>query len=332
MKHKTGITLSIISLFILTFLGNASAATLEQSVSTAMKNLSVSKDDTNLLMMTNAPYVQADGSCALPYLAQAQALTGCTVGKGNLLFFQRPQCHPLRFMLFEKTKKQAVIISKKGKAWVDEKPDLSPATISKQAFWEDAKKFEAGKDMFTLAAMANVWAEGGPYDYLKSAELHNHICPGLTSGYLMAKYILKHYPLKDGEKYTIVACPVWCKEEAFQVVLDCTPGKRALIVKQLTEKDIEKISFPNPAAILLIWDGKKKAGKGVALAFDFERIRTLSPKDTPKAASVLAVLDHLDAPDHFVTTAAEFDLNETLFEQITHAGYNPYVVAGLVKK
>ena len=80
--------------------------------------------------------------------------------------------------------------------------------------------------MFTLASMANVWAKGGPYDFLKSAELHNHICPGLTSGYLMAHYILDHFPLKDGERYTVVACPVWCKEDAFQVVMDCTPGKK----------------------------------------------------------------------------------------------------------
>lgn len=332
MKHTFKVSLNVIFLFVIVCLGTASAAALDTSVAKAMKDISASADDGNLLMMTNAPYVMVDGACALPHLDKAQALTGCTVGKGNLLFFQRPQNHPLRFMLFQKISGQAVIISKTKDAWQSETLDLSPAAISSPAFWEGAQKYAAGGDMFTLAAMANVWAKDGPYDFLKSAELHNHICPGLTAGYLMAHYILKHYPLKNGERYTVVACPVWCKDDAFQVIMDCTPGKKGLIAKNLSEKQIAQVAFANPAGIILIWDGVKKTGKGVALSFDFAPVNALSPKGMPKAATVLSVLDHLDNPDRFVATAAEFDLNETLFEQITQAGDNPYEVAGLVKK
>ena len=32
-------------------------------------------------------------------------------------------------------------------------------------------------------------------------------------------------PLAEGQRYIIVASPVWCKEDAFQVVPDCTRGK-----------------------------------------------------------------------------------------------------------
>jgi formylmethanofuran dehydrogenase subunit E-like metal-binding protein len=35
------------------------------------------------------------------------------------------------------------------------------------------------------------------------------ICPGLTSGYLLAHYLLKKHPLTEGERYTVVSCPVW---------------------------------------------------------------------------------------------------------------------------
>lgn len=52
-----------------------------------MKTLDVTKADPDLLLMTNAPYVKVDGACALPHLEQAQALTGCAVGKANQLFF-----------------------------------------------------------------------------------------------------------------------------------------------------------------------------------------------------------------------------------------------------
>jgi len=180
--------------------------------------------------------------------------------------------------------------------------------------------------------VANVWAKDGPYDFLKSAELHNHICPGLTSGYLMAHYILNHYPLKKDEKYTVVACPVWCKEDALQVVLDCTPGKKGLVVKPLSDEQKERISIANPAGMVLVWNAEKKSGKGAALSFNFDTLRALSPKDTPKAAMVLAAVEHLNQPERFVTTAAEFDIDEKLFEAITRAGSNPWEVTGLVKK
>ena len=80
----------------------ALADTFDQTLSAAMKSLNVEKDAPNLLVMTNAPYVKVDGACALPFLDAAQKLTGSTVGNGRLLFFQRPQNHPLRFMLFQK--------------------------------------------------------------------------------------------------------------------------------------------------------------------------------------------------------------------------------------
>jgi len=307
-----------------------SAAPLETAVTKAMQTLSVAKGDPQVLLMTNAPYVRVEDQSALPYLGQTQDLTGCTVGHGNLLFFQRPQAHPLRFMLFHKTAGDAVVISRTDGTWSAQALNMGPAAISQPAFWERTGDYQAGEDLFTLAAIANVWAQDGPYDFLKSAELHNHICPGLTSGYLIAHFIQNHYPLAPGERYTVLASPVWCKEDALQVVLDCTPGKKSLIVKPLSEAQLAAVSVPNSAALLLIWNGKQKNGRGVALSFDFDRIRALSPEGTPKAATVLAALDHLGDPDRFVSAVATFDLDEALYHRMIEAGSNPYEVAGLV--
>jgi formylmethanofuran dehydrogenase subunit E-like metal-binding protein len=312
--------------------GMVSAATLGQETLLAMKTLNISKDSSNLLVLTNAPYVKVNGACALSYLKQAQDVTGCGVGKGNLLFFQRPQHHPLRMMLFKKSTGDAVIISLKDQKPVTEKVNLNVSAISEQSFWQTAKGLNAGKDIFTLAVIANMWAKGAPYDFLKSAELHNHICPGLTSGYLLARYILHKYPLQNDERYTVVACPVWCKEDALQVVLDCTPGKKRMVVKPLSKEQREQISVKNPAGILLIWNAKKKIGKGIALSFDFDRLRSLAPKDATKAAMVLSAADYLDRPDQFVSEAAEFELNEAIYENMVTAGSNPYAVAGLLRK
>jgi formylmethanofuran dehydrogenase subunit E-like metal-binding protein len=331
VKNKSRVPLILMLLLSLVLCEEASADTFTNSVSRAMNSLSVTKNAPGLLLMTDAPYVMVDGTCALPYLDQAQELTGCTVGKGNLLFFQRPQTHPLRLMLFKKDSGNAVVISRMGRNWLSEALNLGAKTISDSGFWEKTKGLETGKDMFTLATIANVWAKDAPYDFLKSAELHNHICPGVTSGYFIAHYILSHYPLKQGERYIIVACPVWCKEDAIQVILDCTAGKKGLIVKPLSDQQLKQVTIDRPAGLVLIWNDQDKTGRGAALSFDFNRLSAMAPKNSPKVATVLAALDSLDKPDRFVSTSAEFTLNGERYQQIIQAGSNPYEVLGLLR-
>jgi len=234
-------------------------------------------------------------------------------------------------MLFKKSSSQAVIITQDGPAWAEESLDLGPAHVSDPDFWKTVKKtYKAGKDMFTLAGIATAWSQGAPYDFLKAAELHNHICPGLTSGYLLAHFIQEHYPLAPGERYTMVSSPVWCKEDALQVVLDCTPGKRGLVVKPLSDAQRNKISVSDPAGFLLIWNAKTKMGKAVALRFDFKAFKALYPKDTPKAATLLFTIAHLKTPEQFVSVAKEFTLDETQYNAMRQAGTNPYQIAGLM--
>lgn len=212
-----------------------------------------------------------------------------------------------------------------------EKVELSRSNISSNAFWKGTEGLTCKPDLFTITAIAGSWALGAPYDYLKCAELHNHLCPGVSSGYLISRLIMDKYPLKEGEKYTMISAPVWCKEDAFQVILDLTPGKGGMIVKNLTQTQKDKISVDHPAGILLITDNKTGAGRGVAFSFDFDKINQLVPKDTPKAALVLAIVDYLDQPQRFVNVAKEFDVTPEMAQEMTIAGFNPYEVAGLTK-
>lgn len=306
------------------------AGELAVNITAAMKEIGRLQGDENMLVLTDAPYVKIDGSSALPLLQGVQKLTGCTVGKGNLLFFQRPQNHPLRFMLMNKTDGKAVIISKEGNDWLNESVQLDRQTLSSQAFWDASKELSAAGDIFALAGIGGAWAMDAPYDYLKVAELHNHLCPGVTSGYLLANYIQKHFTLHKGEKYTVISSPVWCKEDALQVMLDCTPGKRGMVVKPLAEDVVKQISFANPAGMILVWNAKKKTGKGYALTFDFNILKGYAPEKSPKVAVVLAGLEHIENSDQFITTAASFDLDEETYNKITRADSNPYQVVGLM--
>jgi hypothetical protein len=94
MNAKQG-PCALISTIVVLFLAvsAALASNLSHETERAMKTLDVVKRDRNLLVLTDAPYVQVDGACALPYLADVQEAAGCSVGRGDLLFFQRPQKH-----------------------------------------------------------------------------------------------------------------------------------------------------------------------------------------------------------------------------------------------
>jgi hypothetical protein len=82
----------------------------------------------------------------------------------------------------------------------------------------------------------------------------------------------------------------------------------------------------------LICNDQDKAGRGAALSFDFDRLSAQAPKNCPKAATMLAALDSLDKPERFVSTAAEFTLNDERYQQIIQAGSNPYEVLGLLRQ
>lgn len=329
---KRNLMTAILLCVLLAINGPAFSADFTALVQESLASLALPKGDRNLLLLTNAPYVRVNGEIALDLLDTAQEASGCKVGKGNLLFFQRPQDHPPRLLFMSRLDGKTVILSFEGGRWLSETVFLDRATIETSSFWEKAKALKAGKDIATLAAIAAVWANDGPYDFLKSAELHDHICPGLTSGYLLAHYIQNNLPLGEGERYLIIAAPVWCKEDALQIILGTTPGKKGMVVMNLSDEQKAAIPFANPAGIVVVYDSRKQSGKGYALTFDFDKLRALAPPDSPKATTVLAAIGSLGKPERFVDIAARFDVDQRLYDSMTQAGANPYHEAGLARK
>lgn len=92
---------------------------------------------------------------------------------------------------------------------------------------------------------------------MKCAEFHNHLCAGIASGYMIVRFIMSKYPLRKGESYKWVASPVFCKEDAIQVLLDVTAGKKSLYVEGLTESQKESLKFENTAGVLVVWNKKE---------------------------------------------------------------------------
>jgi len=188
--------------------------------------------------------------------------------------------------------------------------------------------------------LANAWAGGAPYDFLKCAELHNHICGGLTSGYILVRYIQKNYPLGPDGQYKFIACPQWCKDDAIQLLLDISPGKKSLFAKDLSQEQLARLKSKDVAGILILTRdrGPKDpavGGKAVVLCFDWDRVTELTgPSPTGMAQrieSMLKFLSYADRPEEFVSSAGEYELDPGKLARLTEAGVNPYLELGFTE-
>jgi formylmethanofuran dehydrogenase subunit E-like metal-binding protein len=281
-----------------------------------------------------------------------QEVTGCSIGKKNFLFFHRPVTYALKIVLFRKDTKDAIVITCSGEKTEKVNLNIGSDKATTPEGWKQIQK-KIGKlpDTFSMVTIANAWAKGAPYDFLRCCEFHNHLCPGVSTGYQIVAFALENYPLNKGESYAWIACPPWCKDDAVQVLLDLTPGKRSLFVKNLTPDQKKSVSGETPndniAGILVIWNNKANKGKAVALRYDWEKaceVSGVSRKDfkpeggkknpvfwTTRVKCNWGLMSYLDKPAGFVKVVKEMEITPQIYTKMTMAGVNPYEVMGLTK-
>jgi formylmethanofuran dehydrogenase subunit E-like metal-binding protein len=335
----------------------------QEAAKIAKKELSFSMNDPNILAMTDAGYPivggKAGGKTTEPGIDAITASTGCTIGNGNLLLIQRGKEKPLWFAFFDKETKRCVylevkdsVLEKSSKEFkklsnVDIFSIIAVETIgadellSNPEAWNpkmDAQVF--GGNEFSIITIANVWAKGAPYEFLNAAEFHNHICPGVTSGYFIVKYLDENLPLlSSSDNYEIIGCPPWCKDDAIQVIFDKTVGKR-YVAMHLTPEDSEQL--PDVAGIYIRWNSTVKNGDGLVLTFNWTKARAVCEIDPAYEKEAwywwwmrlkmdMGMTDYLDDPGIFVSTMHAFNVGSTAeIEQLKYAGVNPYVELGLL--
>ncbi len=328
------------------------AADVKGLIKGGMQDLKIEKGNPNLLALTDATYVKVNGKTSEGYVDMIQEITGCSIGKGNLLFFHRPITYPLKVVLFRKDTKDAVIITYNGKKTGKVNLNMDGDKATKPDGWKQIKeKIGSLSDTFSMVTIANAWAKSAPFDFLKCCEFHNHLCPGVSTGYQIVQFILEKYQLKKAEKYVWIACPLWCKDDAVQILLDLTPGKRSLFVKQLTADQKKAVSGEKPtdniAGILVIWNNKANKGKAVAFRYDWGKAcqvsgvekKDFSPKGgkknpvfwTTRVKGNWGLMPYLDKPADFVKVVKEVEVSPQMYTKMTTAGVNPYEVLGLTK-
>ncbi|MGB9927341.1 MAG: FmdE family protein [Methanosarcina sp.] len=265
----------------------------------------------------------------------------------NLLIVQNARNSPLWFAFFNKDNGKCTFIKvsyeseKKISYQVTEDInfDRLAKTAESRAAWDEkinAKVFD-GRE-FAILTICNAWATGKlDYEIMQCLELHNHFCPGISSGFVLADWMEKNYPLKEGVSYTVFACPNWCKEDVFIKRWDANPGKGGMWVSALSNESIEKIGN-SPAGIYVVTDKNSGTMKAVALGFDFDIVREkCGAKETDPAwvSKYLMDLWLMDKENWdtkgLVTVISATDINETKLNEMKQAGNNPYVVLGLLE-
>lgn len=325
----------LLALFWLPVNGFSEVSGITPFVQDAMKVLVLEKGAEDLGVLTNARYVRLSGKTTEHYVYALESLTGCSIGKGNLLFFnQRPQ-ESLLIVLAHRKTMQCVVIRYDGTRGKFKLLSLKDSDIRDPEFFWNATPGAGGRETFHIVSILSAWFAGAPYDFLQCVELHGHLCPGILFGYFTARGVMEKYPLLPGEEYIFIASPNECKDDAFQVLLGLTPGKRNLIVKPVNKRQIKKKAGIMLTGIVIKWSESKKKGLGIVLGVDFDAVQAVTEvnQQMPRNLKILAVkklLERVSDYADFFSVEKEFPVTRELKEQLVQAGTNPYVVLGMM--
>jgi len=344
----------------------------------AMEELGFEKGAPDILALTDAGYMAQVGDYTTEKALDGVIMTsGVSRGKGNLVNVHKAYNSPLWFAFFDKQSKDCVYLEPKSevlKTYLDkEKTDRDAALrdfmklkdkeifarIAKEnidadrlldnpeAWQEKMVATVFGGNEFSIITISNLWARGLPNDFLKASELHDHICPGLTSGYLIAKYIINHFPTPDPRKeYTIIAIPPWCKDDVLIQMFETNVGHKRLYVKHLTKEQMEQLPeyAKNVANIVIRWEKGAESGDGIVVGFNWDKMYqgTELPREWlgdfaswhwwyVRLKMDIWMLDYLDNPEALVFTIKEFEVNSPAeIEKLKSAGVNPLVELGIM--
>jgi len=281
----------------------------------AVKDLGLKAGSARLCVLTNAALVDHRMVDAIT------AKTGCTAGKGNLILYRTPIKASLKIALFNGDTRELILLTRAGKGSFGRvKANISPVKTADEKEWK-AIQSSLGEDKSVVGTLS-AWADGAPYDLLKCLEIHGHFCPGVTSGYLLGKYIEKHYPLGDKQQYLYIGAPAWCKEDAVQYLLNLSAGSKSIIVRPIEKEEVAALSYKNPICILVVRDEYKGPGTARVLCFDWDK----SPrkKSGERGGMKGNPLSWKDDPSIYITVPLETRIAADDITRLMNAS-NPYI-------
>jgi len=327
----------------------------------AMDQLSFQKGDENVLALTDAGYVKAGDDTTQKALKGIIEATGCNIGDSNLFQVLRPHWKPLWFYFFNRASGEAVFVQTSAQALNQSSDDLksmpddevfskiSRANVDLDYMMNHTDEGNAtfngsfGGNEFSLVGISNVWAKNASFDFIQASAFHDHLCPGVTSGYMLANYVESKLPINNtnSESYKVIACPPWCKDDALQLLWDATVGKKNMFVMALTTTESEalkeKYNQSEVAGIFVRWNSTAKQGDALVLGFNWTKMYELTGTANwkgPSWAQMLVMdvemMDYWSQPEVAVDTLKEFKVDQAKMDQMQGAGMHPLKVAGVL--
>jgi formylmethanofuran dehydrogenase subunit E-like metal-binding protein len=312
----------------------------EKAVALIQKSSITLKND-NLIVLANAGYSEINGHSTQAALDGITGISGVSRGKNTLVEIHSAPWAPLWFAVFDRASgycaylevrdSENIIPDRPGEGIFDISsveridPDYLYSNASEYKDKFDNKIF--GGNEFRILTIANAIAKGAPAYVVRTLEFHDHYCPGVNSGIIMANYIKKYFPCDD-TGYFIQSVTPWCKEDAFQVMLNVTAGKRSYSIYHPSDSDLEARRPDLKDINTIVYRHEKNSDhwQGIALAFVWADTNTPSTGNglIDKMHDALWYLDHLDTPENFVKVIKSFDLpKDTRPEEWARPGVDP---------
>ncbi len=317
--------------------------------------------DRSLLVLTNAGYAPGnniDTSLALEAIRQ---ITGCAQEKKDLIVINSAIDQPLYFFFFNRQSGESFYAQSRAES-ILAKPlgEILPAELSQlfpYMLWQNIslnkiifateemedliKNKPFGRKWGTLINFAHLWAKDPPSTLIRIAQFHDHICPGVLSGYYIARFLMAKFPRREEERYFFLSSPPYCKDDALQIIFNQTVGKKGMAAMFLAEED-RALLLPEAreaAGIFFRYDPQNNRGQGAVLGFAWSKllqdckIRDQKVSFLNSLKQILFMIDQRDEYARYVYFIKIFDLppGESP-HNYARVGVNPWQKLGLWSK
>lgn len=309
----------------------------------------------SVLAVTNAGYVQIDGKDSAPVIDALTDKAGASLGRGNLLLVHEASDKPL-FVFFYHARSGAALYLERRKDATGGTTPLGAQNAYEETFQRDFasylkdptllesrmnESFFGGQGM-RLVLFSWLWSQNANPEIRTAALFHDHLCPGVVSGYYVSRYLRRHLPLGSGQSYSVLSTPMYCKDDAIQTLLNVTPGKRSLAAIPMNAQDKECLLEHARDAVGLFfrWDQNTKMATGLVLGFDWKKLERdagLAPEEKRRTLAdrvklLQWMVEHQDNDEKYVRVIKEITLEEgTTPQDLARPGVNPWVRCGLWK-
>lgn len=307
----------------------------------------------NLIVLTNSGYAEVGDTPTQGALDGLSAVTGATRGRNTLVEVHSAPWTPLWFAVYDKISgycsyleiDDGVEVGTGGGSQVQGTPLFkrnAVARIDAEYLYAHAEEYNTkfqekifGGNEFRIVTIANAVAAGAPADTVRAFEFHDHYCPGVTSGILIANYLKKHFPAGDGG-YFIQSVSPWCKEDALIAILNTTHGKKGYAVYYPSDEDMAGRTTEAASADTIVYRENASAEKWEGLVIGFKWAATSCPETgnsyVDKLCSDLWYLERVKAPEEFVGVVKRFELPEgTIPTDWARPGVDPLEKLGMLK-